>query len=150
MNFNLHTEWKIIADQLLEKVPLHERLTPICQTQYACKNLDYIVAFWSHFYYSTNYTHAPWVNHTFEHRFATEIGQWLTTPIPRGNQLCHFCCYNVVENETHFVLDYSLYYTRDRFASLFQNDVEDIMTSCFQLDHQVDNILHLVYATTIR
>ena len=71
-------------------------------------------------------------------------------PISRDNQLYHFCSYNVVENETHFVLNYPLYnYIRDKFSSLFQNDVEGSLKSCFQSDHQVDITLYLTDATAI-
>ena len=89
--------------------------------------------------------------HTSNHRLAIEIGRWSTIPISRDNRLCHFCSYNVVENEAHFVLECPLYNSiRDKFQSLFENVVLGSLKSFFQLDHQVDISLYLTEATALR
>ena len=37
------------------------------------------------------------------------------------SSVCHFCSYNAIENEAHFVLEYPLYNPiRDKFPSIFQ------------------------------
>ena len=46
---------------------------------------------------------------TTNHRLAIETRRWSTISISRYNRLCHFCSYNVVENEAHFVLKCALY-----------------------------------------
>ena len=41
-------------------------------------------------------------------------------PISRDSRVCHFCSYNVVEIEAHFVLESPLYNSvRDKSRSLF-------------------------------
>ena len=89
--------------------------------------------------------------HTSNHRLAIEIGRWSTIPIARDNRLCHFCSYDIVENEAHFVLECPLYNSiRDKFQSLFENVVLGSLKSFFQLDHQVDISLYLMEATALR
>jgi hypothetical protein len=46
---------------------------------------------------------------TLNHRLGIEIGRWLTIPISRDDKLCHFCSYNAIESEGHFVLECPLY-----------------------------------------
>ena len=75
--------------------------------------------------------------YTSNHRLAIEIGQWLTIPISRDNRLCHFYSYNVVENETHFVLESPMYNSkRVKFQSAFDKVVLGSLKSFFQLDHK--------------
>ena len=88
--------------------------------------------------------------HTSFHRIAMEIGRWLNIPISRDNISCHFCSYNVVEIEPHFVLRYPLYNPiRDKFHSLFENVILGSLKSFFQLNHQVDISLYLTEATSL-
>ena len=61
---------------------------------------------------------------TLNHRLAIKIGQWMTYPISRDTRLCHFCSYNAVENEAHFMLECPIYNPiKDKFPSLFKNVV---------------------------
>lgn len=56
-----------------------------------------------------------------------------------GNRLCHFCSYNVVDIEAHFVLEYPLYkIIKNKFQSLYAKLVSWSIKSFFQLDHQAD------------
>ena len=76
---------------------------------------------------------------TSNRRFVIEIRWWSTIPISRENKLCHFCSYNIVESEAHFVLECPLYDSiRGKFQSLFDNVVLGSLKPFFQLDHQVD------------
>ena len=70
----------------------------------------------------------------------------------RPKELCsfiwYFCSYNVIENETHFVLECPLYNPiRHNFPSVFENVVLGNLKSFFQSDHQVDISLYLTEAT---
>ena len=77
--------------------------------------------------------------YTSNHTLAIAIGRWLTIPISRENIWCHFCSYNVAENEFHFMLKCPLYTSiRIRFPSLFQNVVLGSLKSFVQLKHQLD------------
>jgi hypothetical protein len=40
---------------------------------------------------------------------AIEIGRWMSIPVSRDTKLCHFCSYNAIEIEAHFVLECPLY-----------------------------------------
>jgi hypothetical protein len=87
---------------------------------------------------------------TSNHILAVENARWLTIPICRDTRPCHFCSYNAVENETHFVLGCPLYNPiRDKFPSLFENVVLGSLKSFFELDHQVDISLYLTKATAL-
>ena len=37
--------------------------------------------------------------------YVIETRRWTTIPIARDTRLCHFCSYNEVESEAHFVLE---------------------------------------------
>ena len=66
---------------------------------------------------------------TSNHRLAIEPHQCTSTPISRDTRLCHFCSYNVVENEAHFVLKCPLNDPiRDKFPSLFEKLFEGAST----------------------
>ena len=66
----------------------------------------------------------------------------------RDNKLCHFCSYNIVENEANFVLKYPLYnFIRDKFQSLLKKVVLESLKSFIPLDHQVEISLYLTEAT---
>ena len=66
------------------------------------------------------------------------------------NNVCHFCSYNVIEFEGHFVLECPLYDSiRDKFPSLFENVVLKSLKSFYKLDHQVDISLYLTEATAL-
>ena len=81
------------------------------------------------------------------HRLAIEIRQWSTIPIFIDNSLFHFCSYNAVEIEAHFVLEYPLYNSiEDKFQSLFKNVVLGSLKSLLQLDHKVHINLYLMEA----
>jgi hypothetical protein len=85
------------------------------------------------------------------HRLAIETRQWTNIPISRDNRPCHFCSYNAVENEAHFVLECPLCnHVRDKFPSLFENVVLENLKSFLQLNHQVDINLYLTKATALR
>ena len=87
---------------------------------------------------------------TSNHRLANEIGRWSTIPIFRDTSLCHFCSYNVVENEAHFVLECPLYkLIRVNFSTLFDNVVLGSLKYFIQLDHQVDINLYLMEAIAL-
>jgi hypothetical protein len=87
---------------------------------------------------------------TLNHRLAIETGRWSIIPISRDTGLCHFCSYNTVENEAHYVLECPLYDPiRDKFPSLFENVVLGSLNSFFQLDHQGDISLYLKEATAL-
>ena len=61
---------------------------------------------------------------TSNHRFANETIRWSSVPTSRDNRLCHFCSYDMVENEAHFVFEYPLFNPiREKFSSLFENVV---------------------------
>jgi hypothetical protein len=63
-------------------------------------------------------------------------------PISKEIRLCHFCSYQVVEDESHFVLEYLLYNPiKDKFSSLFENAILESLKSFFQLDHQVPGMV---------
>ena len=49
------------------------------------------------------------VYRTPNHRLAIVTWRWTTIPISADTKLSHFCSYNAVENETHSVLECSLY-----------------------------------------
>ena len=69
---------------------------------------------------------------TSNRRLAIENGQCSTNRISRDNRLCHFCSYNVVENETHYVLECPLYNSiRDKFQSLFKKVILGSLKSFF-------------------
>ena len=69
---------------------------------------------------------------TLNHRLAIETTEWSTVPISGDNRLCHFFLYNVVENEAHFVLECPLNNPiRDKFQSLFENEILGILKSFF-------------------
>jgi hypothetical protein len=58
----------------------------------------------------SNHCHHPQYNffvtyHTSIHRLTIEMDRWSTISTPRYKTLCHFCSYNVVENEAHFVME---------------------------------------------
>ena len=81
---------------------------------------------------------------TLNHRLTTETGQCTIIPISRDTILCHFCSYNGIENEAHFVLECPLYNRiRNKFPSLFENAVPRSLKSSFQLDQQVNISLAL-------
>jgi hypothetical protein len=64
----------------------------------------------------------PSAYHTPNHRLVISTKRWSTIPraSPRDDRVYHFCSYNVVEIEAHFVLGYPLYnFVRDRVPSLF-------------------------------
>ena len=66
------------------------------------------------------------------------------------SRLCHFCSYNAIENEAHFVSECPLYNCiRDKFASLFETTIPRNLESFFQLDRQVDISLNLTKATAL-
>ena len=89
--------------------------------------------------------------HTSIHRLSIETRQWSTTPMPRENRLCHFCSYNVVENEAQFVLECPLFNSiRDKFQTLLKKVVLWSLKSLFQLAHQVETNLYLTETTTLR
>ena len=63
-------------------------------------------------------------------------------PISKETRLWHFCSYQVVENESPFVLEHLLYNPiRDKFPSLFENAVLESFESFFQWDHQVPGMI---------
>jgi hypothetical protein len=77
--------------------------------------------------------------HTSNHKLAIEIRRWTSILIPRVTRLCHFCSYNAVENEAHFMLACPLYNPiRYKFQSLFEHVVPGSLKSFFQLDQQVN------------
>jgi hypothetical protein len=41
---------------------------------------------------------------TSNQRLAIKTSRWSTIPFSRYTRLCHFCSYNAIENEAHFVL----------------------------------------------
>ena len=43
---------------------------------------------------------------TSNHKLFIKNGRWTSSPISRGTRLCHFCSYNAIENEVHFVLEF--------------------------------------------
>ena len=87
---------------------------------------------------------------TSNHRCATEIGGRSTILISRDTRLCHFCFYNEVGNEAHFVLERPLHNPiRDKFPSLFENVVLGSLKSFIQMNHQVDISRYLTEATTL-
>jgi hypothetical protein len=56
-------------------------------------------------------------------------------PVSRDTRLCHFCSYNVIENEAYFVLECPLYNPiRDKFPSQFKNVVPSSLKLFFQLN----------------
>ena len=64
------------------------------------------------------------------------------------NRLYHFCSYDVVENEAHFVLECPLdNSSRKKFQSLFEHAVLESLKSFFQVDQQV-NICHFLTKAT--
>ena len=68
----------------------------------------------------------------------------------RDTRLCHFCSYNVVENEAHLCRNIPVHsINRDRFPSLFENVVLRSLKSFFQIDHQVNISLCLMEATAL-
>ena len=88
---------------------------------------------------------------TSNHTVDIEIRRWSTIPIFRDTRLCHFCSYNVVENEARFVLERPLHKSiRDEFPSLFENVIIGNPKSFFQMDHQVSISLYLTEATALR
>ena len=76
---------------------------------------------------------------TLNHRLAIEIGQWMTIPISRDTRLCHFCFYDTIENEPHFVLECSLYNPiTDMFTFLlFENLLPKSLTKCASLSNYI-------------
>ena len=53
---------------------------------------------------------------TSNHRLAIQIGLWSSVHVFRDSGSCHFCSYNALENEAHFVLELPLYnHVRDKF-----------------------------------
>ena len=68
----------------------------------------------------------------------------------RDNRLCHFCSYNAIDNEAHFVLECPLYnLAKDKFPSLFENVILGSLKSFLQSDQQVDTSLYLTEATVL-
>ena len=66
------------------------------------------------------YVEQPLTPPQCNHRLAIEIGWWLTNP--RDGKLYYCCSYNVVENETWFMLEHSvLNFITAKIPSLFQN-----------------------------
>lgn len=80
-----------------------------------------------------------------------EIGQCLTISISRDNKLCHFCSYNAIENEAHFMSECPLYNPAilDKFPSIFQNAILGSPKSFFQSDHEVGISLYLTEVTPL-
>ena len=84
------------------------------------------------------------------HRLAIETKQWTTIPISRDTRLCHLCSYNVIENDTHFMLGCPLHNPiRDDFSWLLESMVNGSLKSFIELDHQFDIRLHHTDATTL-
>ena len=72
---------------------------------------------------------------TSNHRFAIEIEQWMNNSITRDTRQCHFCSYNAIENEAHFVLECPLYKPiKDKFPLLFKNVVMGSLQAFIQID----------------
>jgi hypothetical protein len=46
----------------------------------------------------------------------------MSIPLSGDTRLCHFCSYDAIENEAHFMLECPLYnLIKDKFPSLFEN-----------------------------
>ena len=102
-----------------------------------------------------------WSNHWLHHNARSSFPYTLSTvelPSKSGNgrlslslettRLCHFCFYNAIENDGHFVMECPIYNPiRHKFPSLFENVVLGSLKSFFQLDYQVDISLYLSKAT---
>ena len=89
--------------------------------------------------------------HNSNHGLAIEIGQCLVIPISRDNKLCHFCSYDVVENDS-LCARVSLYITSLDISfnhCLFEKALVGSFESFFQLHHQVNISLHLTEATAL-
>ena len=66
---------------------------------------------------------------------STLDGGQLSLSLEIIDNLCHFCSYNVVENEAHFVFECPLCnFIRDRFHSLIEKVVLRSFKSFIQLD----------------
>lgn len=92
---------------------------------------------------------------TLNHRLAIEIGQWSTMiHISSDNRLCRFYSYNVVGNEAHFVLEFSLYESiRDKFQALFENVFSSFFyegVCILSFNWIIKSIFYLTKATAIR
>ena len=71
--------------------------------------------------------------YTSNHRLAIQVGRWMTIPISRDTTLRHFCSYNVLENEAHFMLECpSLEISFHHFWECNSWELKSI----FQLHHQ--------------
>lgn len=61
-----------------------------------------------------------------------------TIPIHVDNKMWHYCYYDIIEKETHLVLEFLLYNPIGRrFAFLFQTIMSCSLESFYQLDHHV-------------
>jgi hypothetical protein len=80
-----------------------------------------------------------------------KIEWWLTIPISRDNRLCHCFSYNIVENETHFVLECPLYNPiSDKFQYLFTKASIGSLRSFSPSSHQLGISIYLMEATALR
>jgi hypothetical protein len=71
--------------------------------------------------------------------------------ISSHTRLCHFCSYNAIVNEAHFVLECPLYNRiRDKSPPQFKSVVSGNLKSFFQLDQQVNISLYLTEITGLR
>lgn len=75
------------------------------------------------------------------------ISQWPTIPIHVDNKMWHYYCHDIIENETHLVLEFLLYNPVERrFIFLFQTIMSRSLESFYQLDHHV-GISHYITLT---
>ena len=87
---------------------------------------------------------------TSNHILAIETRRCTVILVFRDTRLCHFCSYDAIENEARYVLECPLYNpTRDKFTSLFENEVLESLKSFFQSSQQVNVSLHLTKATAL-
>lgn len=87
---------------------------------------------------------------TSNHGLAIEYGWWSTIPISRDYRYYHFCSYDVVKIEAHFVLQCPLHSYSNRIPSLFEKVVfYGGLKSFFQLDHHIIISLYLMEAIVL-
>jgi len=80
---------------------------------------------------------------TVNHRLAIKIRRWSTIPIPSDDRLSHYCSYNAVENEAHFMSESPLY-------NPIGGQMSITIWECSVREHHVDISLYLTEATALR
>ena len=88
---------------------------------------------------------------TSNHILAIESRRCTVIPVSRDTRLCHFCSYDAIVNGALYVLECPLYNpTRDKFTSLFENEVLESLKSFFNHAHKLMSIsIYLTKATAL-